>query len=135
MNEKNSCYTYFKIVGNFMPDEITKILKLNPTKQWSIGDLRRNSSVYDFALWEYGRCDKYDGLVENQMMNTIKNLIPKSKELNEIKKAYDVDYTLEVVPTIYVGETTPSLSPNRQIMEFCCDTGTEIDIDLYVYDS
>lgn len=26
MKNKNSCYTYFRIVGNFEPDEITEIL-------------------------------------------------------------------------------------------------------------
>ena len=52
MNTKNSCYTYFKIVGNFNPDDISALLNLTPEKSWKIGDLRRNGTKYDFALWE-----------------------------------------------------------------------------------
>ena len=54
MNIRNSCYTYFKIVGNFDPDKVSEILNLTPEKSWKIGDLRRNGTKYDFALWEIG---------------------------------------------------------------------------------
>lgn len=55
MSTRNSCDTYFKIVGNFDPDEVSKLLNLTPDKTWKIGDLRRNGTMYDFALWETGR--------------------------------------------------------------------------------
>lgn len=135
MSSKNSCYTYFAIKGDFDPDEITRILELIPTKQWRIGDLRRNGSTYDFALWEYGRCDEYDVITENQMLCTIEHLAPKINLLQEIKKNFDVNFWLEVVPSVYPGESTPCLAPNRAIIEFCYLTETDIDIDLYVYES
>lgn len=75
-NGRNHCYTYFKITGDFNPDVITEIMGLNPSNFWHISDLRRNGTLYDFALREYGRCDKYDVYVENQMMKTIEDLIP-----------------------------------------------------------
>ena len=135
MNEENSCYTYFMIRGNFNPFDITAILGLSPSKQWSIGDLRKNGTEYDCALWEHGRCSDYDVLVENQMMRTIENLVPKVQELKEIKRKYDVNYTLEIVPSVYVGNISPCLAPSRAVIEFCYLTETEIDIDLYVFDS
>ncbi len=95
--------------------------------------MRRNGSKYDFALWEYGRCDEYDVYVENQMMDTIKDLIPNESVLQSIKEKYDVDFTLEIVPSIYVGEINPCLAPNREVIEFCYKTGTNIDIDMYVF--
>ena len=133
---RNSCYTYFAIKGNFEPDEISKILNLSPAKQWKIGDLRRNGkSRYDFALWEYGRCNDYDVYVENQMMKTISSLMSKTNELKAIKKQFDVNFVLEVVPSVYVDESTPCLAPNREVIKFCYETETDIDIDLYVFDS
>jgi len=132
---RNSCYTYFKITGYFNPDAISAFLGLFPTKHWHIGDLRNNGTPYDFALWEYGRCDEYDVLVGNQMMKTIENLIPKTDALCQIKKQYNVDFTLEIVPSIYANDVDPSLSPNREVIEFCYKTNTNIDIDLYVFDS
>lgn len=136
MGEQNSCYTYFKITGNFDPDDITAKLGLYPSRQWHIGDLRKNGrSAYDFALWEYGRCNDYDVIVENQMMQTINDLIPKIQELKEIKQKYDVNFTLEVVPSIFVDNINPCLAPNRTVIEFCYHTETNMDIDLYVFAS
>jgi hypothetical protein len=56
MNTRNSCYTYFRIVGDFNPDDVSERLGLTPEKSWKIGDLRRNGTRYDFASWEIGRC-------------------------------------------------------------------------------
>lgn len=64
---RNSCYTYFKIVGNFDPNEVSRLLRLQPERTWKIGDSRRNGTKFDFALWETGRCDDYNPEIENQM--------------------------------------------------------------------
>lgn len=135
MNTRNSCYTYFKIVGDFNPDEITRLLNLTPEMSWKIGDLRRNGTKYDFALWEIGRCTEYDVAVENQMRKTIAVLQDKISLLNNIREKNDVRFVLEIVPTIYVGDTNPCLSPPLDVIDFCHATRTEIDIDMYVYNS
>ncbi len=129
---KNCCYTYFKITGDFDPNEISEKLGLAPSKCWSIGDQGKNGTKYDFALWEYGRCDEYDVYIENQMMKTLNDLIPKTKILQEIKSLYEVYYFLEIVPSLYVDEITPVLSPNKEVIKFCYETETDIDIDLYL---
>ncbi len=131
---ENTCYTYFKITGDFNPDIITKRLGLIPCKTWNIGDKRRNGTLFDFALWEFGRCDNYDVIVENQMHMTIAPLLDKIDILNEIKNEFDVTYTLEVVPTVYADNTSPCLAPSLKVIDFCHATRTEIDIDLYVMD-
>ena len=131
----NHCYTYFKIVGDFDPDVVSELLNLTPEKSWKIGDLRRNGTVYDFACWEIGRCTEYDPEVEHQMRKTISMLQDKLPMLNRIREAYDVRFYLVVVPTIYVGKANPCLAPPLDVMDFCHATRTEIDIDLYVYDS
>lgn len=64
-NGRNHCYTYFKITGDFNTDAITETIGLKPSNSWNIGDLRKNGTSYDFALWEYGRCNDYDVYVEN----------------------------------------------------------------------
>ena len=83
---KNSCYTYFKIRGDFDPDEVTEILGLQPDRTWKIGDLRRcGRSRYEFANWSFGRCEEYDVFVENQMRKTIAPLLDKVDLLNQIR--------------------------------------------------
>lgn len=129
---ENRCYTYFRITGDFDPDIITERLGLLPNKSWKIGDKRRNGTLYDFASWEIGRCEKYDVLTENQMHKTIAPLIDKVDLLNEIRNEFSVVFTLEIVPTIYVANTNPCLAPSLKVIDFCHATRTEIDIDLYV---
>ena len=36
---------------------------------------------------------------------------------------------------IYVDDITPSIAPSLDIIDFCHATRTEIDIDMYIYDS
>lgn len=133
MQTRNSCYTYFKIAGDFDPDEITHLLSLQPTRTWKIGDLRRNGTKYDFAMWEIGRCKEYDVFVENQMRKTIAPLLNKTNILNLIHNNNNVKFVLEIVPTIYVGDQNPCLAPPLDVIDFCYATRTEIDIDMYVY--
>ncbi len=132
---ENSCYTYFKIVGDFDPDTVTEILGLQPSKTWRIGDARCNGSLYDFSLWEFGRCDRYDVIVENQMHTTIDPLLDKVGLLNRIREKFGVSFTLEIVPTVYVDNTTPCLAPSLTVIDFCHATRTEMDIDLYLMDT
>lgn len=135
MNTRNSCYTYFKIVGDFNPDDVSKLLNLTPEKSWKIGDVRRNGTKYDFALWEIGKCTEYDVEVEKQMRKTIAVLQDKISILKQIKQENDVSFVLEIVPMIYAGDINPCLNPTLDIIDFCHATRTEIDIDMYIYDS
>lgn len=135
MNTKNSCFTSFKIVGNFDPDYVTELLGLTPEKAWRIGDLRRDGTRYDFALWEIGKCAEYDALVENQMRKTLSVLQDKIPLLDQIREKFDVSFYLEIVPTIYAGNINPCLAPSLDVIDFCHATRTEIDIDMYVYNS
>ena len=135
MNTRNSCYTYFTIVGDFDPDSVSHLLNLNPDQSWRIGDLRRNGTAYDFARWSFGRCDAYDVIVANQMRKTIAPLLNKIEILNEIHLKNDVNFYLAVVPSIHAGDISPCLAPSLDIIDFCHATRTEFDIDLYVYDS
>ena len=135
MNTRNKCYTYFRISGIFDPDEVSEKLNLTPEKTWKIGDLRRDGTKYNFATWEIGRCSEYDFDTGNQMRKTILPLQNKIPLLNQIREENDVVLVLEIVPKIYAGDSSPSLAPPLDVIDFCSATRTAIDIDLYVFDS
>lgn len=135
MKIQNECYTYFKIVGKFDPDDVTQLLEIQPFESWKIGDLRANGSKFDFASWKTGLCKEYDVYVENQMRKTLEALREKIDLLNRIREENDVAFYLEVVPTVYPVGSTPCLAPTLDIIDFCHATRTEIDIDLYVCDT
>ena len=136
MNTRNSCYTYFRIVGNFNPDDVSALLNLTPEESWKIGDLQRNSTTkYEFANWTIGKCAEYDVYVENQMRKTISILLDKIATLNQIREDNDVKFFLEIVPYIYVDDINPCLAPPLDVIDFCHATRTQIDIDMYLFNS
>ena len=135
MNTKNSCYTYFRIVGKFNPDNVSALLNLTPEESWKIGDLRRNGTKYEFANWMIGKCAEYDVYVGNQMRKTISTLLDKIAILNQIREENDVEFFLEIVPSIYVDDINPCLAPPLDVIDFCHATRTQIDIDMYLFNS
>ena len=135
MNTRNSCYTYFRIVGNFNPDDVSALLNLTPEESWKIGDLRRNGTKYEFANWKIGKCAEYDVYVENQMRKTISMLLDKIAILNQIREENDVKFFLVIVPSIYVDDINPCLAPPLDVIDFCHATRTLIDIDMYLFNS
>ncbi len=130
----NRCYTYFRIVGKLNTDDISHILNLTPEKKWDIGDVRPNGSKYDFANCAIGYCKDYNIDTSVQMEKTISKLLDKKEELKQIREKFDVEFYLEVVPTLCVKESTPALAPSMTVMDFCYETRTKIDIDLYLED-
>lgn len=130
MTNKNSCYTYFRIVGDFDPHKVTQLLNLTPDEYWSAGDFRKNGTRYDFSSWKYGTCSEYDVDTSEQMRKTISGLLDKIDLLKKIRNENDVSFVLEVVPTVCVGESMPCLAPSLDIIDFCHLTRTEIDIDI-----
>lgn len=135
MNTRNSCYTYFRIVGNFNPDDVSALLNLTPEESWKIGDLQRNGTKYEFANWMIGKCAEYDVYVENQMRKTISMLLDKIATLNQIREENDVEFFLVIVPSIYVDDINPCLAPPLDVIDFCHATRTQIDIDMYLFNS
>lgn len=130
--EQTECMTYFRIVGKFDPDLITNYLRLVPEQIHRIGDARKNGTTYDTASWRFGTVVSHRLDTANQMMQTIEPLLTKTDLLRKIKLIYDARLLLEVVPLVRFDEPAPMLAPSLAVMRFCVETGTEIDIDLYV---
>lgn len=130
--EHTECMTYFQITGNFDPDIITQYLHLVPERIQRIGDMRRNGTTLDYATWRFGTVKSHRLDTANQMMQTIEPLLTKADLLRKIKLSYDARLLLQVVPLVRYDEPTPMLAPSLAVMRFCMETGTEIDIDLYV---
>ena len=129
------CRTYFRIAGDFDPAEITEMLGLQPEAARKKGDKRPNGTVYGFSVWKFGSCCEYDIETTVQMEKTIEPLLPKTEILKEIARLYGASFTLEAVPVICTAdESLPCLAPSLKVMRFCCETGTELDIDLYLTD-
>ena len=153
--EKTNSYTYFIIKSNgefdenyrfqateagvFDPNDITKILGIEPFRKWKKGDIRSSNiaenhpnSKYRFSHWSAERSDIERLDIGKQCLDTIKNLKHKIPELLKIKSLYDVTFHISIVPHIY-NEEQPYMYFGKELIEFCYLTGTEIDVDMYVY--
>ena len=128
----SKCYTHFRIMGDFNPITISEILELKPEKFWKMGDKRKNGTTYSFSSWNFGNCNDYDITVSNQIIKTITPLLSKIEKLKEIKKMFNVNFALIIVPYVRFDETIPDLSPSKEIIKFCYETDTDLVIDLYV---
>ena len=147
--ENTSCYSYFAICSNgvikdgigfvanpnsdFDPEYITNKLKIEPHETIKMGTVRkRGNAEYSFSSWT--ACFQTEPAldVEAQCLNIAKALKGKISLLLELKQEFDVNFTINIVPHIY-NEETPALSFNKEFIEFCYLTGTELEIDLYVF--
>lgn len=133
METKFKIKTYFKILGDFNPSEVGKLLQLDADKQWCKGDLRRApNDTYNFSFWSCGTVvTKNYYYVEKQLEKTVAPLQQKIAVLNEIREKYNVKYTLEVVVKFYDVDEKPVISPGTAAMAFCNATGTYLDYDYY----
>lgn len=131
--------TYFKITGDFEPNDITKELSLNPCKIEKKGEKRKypgqsTKGNNTFSLWEFGKIENSNNIfVNEQMKNTLAPLFEKIEILKRLKQKYRLNYELEVVPQFYTTINKPILSPPKEVIDFCYLTGTTIDVDYYFY--
>ncbi len=128
--------TYFKITGDFNPDEVTEKLGIVPDEHWKKGDVRYKLkdkvSLYEFSMWKTGLSKTTNEYyVENQMLKTVAALKTKTDVLNKIKEDNDVKFTLQVVPEFYSKKEKPVFALGNEIIDFCSLTHTEIDYDYY----
>lgn len=129
----NTCRTYFAITGDFNPDEATAQLQFPPFESWHRGDPRPGGcGEYGFSRWCCALSDEYDPCTAEQMRRTIAPLREKAEALRAFRQGRDVQYVLQIVPVIRPYESTPCLAPPMDVIAFCHETRTEIDIDLYI---
>lgn len=145
--EKTNSYTYFGIISNgeighrgfeayekgkFNPKEITDLLEIQPFNSRAYGENKASGHKYLFSSWNAEKSDINRLDVEAQCRDTIERLKTKIPLLNEIKKQYDVNFVLMIVPNIY-GDEQPWIVFDEEVIEFCYLTGTTIEMDMYMY--
>ena len=133
---KHKCRTYFLIAGGFEPEEILRKLEVKTDKIQRRGEInhkKKTISIRDEI--KIGFNDKYNVDINEMIRETLKEIISKAEALAELKKEYDLDYSLVLVPEIYSDSEKPNqlLSLDRDIIEFLYLTDTVLDLDYYVY--
>jgi hypothetical protein len=120
--------------SDFDPDYITEKLNIKPHNTKKMGCLRPNGNGnFPFSSWTACYQTEPTLDVEKQCLNIVRILKEKIPILLDIKAKFDVEFCINIVPQIY-NEASPAIIFNKEIIEFCYLTGTEIGVDIYVYD-
>jgi len=83
-------------------------------------------------LWECGFTLVTYPDIEINCVDAVRELIGKETLLNNVKREFDVEFVLEIVPTICDG-IPPIIDINKDLIRFCNLSDTSIDLDMYVY--
>lgn len=147
--EKTYCYSYFSICSKaelingigyvsdpkdgFDPAYITEKMGIRPFRSCKLGDLRpRGGARYGFSKWSACRQEEPADDVGEQCLKIVRELREKIPVLLELKQEYDLKFDIIIVPHIY-REESPVMHFDKEVIEFCYLTGTEIDVDMYIY--
>ena len=146
------CYSYFSIASNgdlvavnpqeavfqaasgslFVPQDITAMLGITPFRAFAADEVRANGSVYGFSRWNGCLCETPSNDAGEQCLAVVRQLQDKIGILNEIRRRYAVNFTLQVVAYSAESGATPAVYFPHEVIAFCHLSGTEIDVDSYV---
>ena len=145
----------------FDPDEITKILGVQPSsitrkggvRKWIAPNGEEKSHEYKFSSWTSEKLYEDKNKIDTAQWRGISCLAidviaafkNKIAELRKIKELYDVEYCLVFVPFASIevkiedneiidscGDWNPGIHIYQEVVEFCGAVGASIDIDTYV---
>lgn len=124
---------------DFDPDDLTEILKIEPSEVWRIGDQidsnpfsRRNSAPLQRkeSAWAYS-----DGFLQTLDFDILtSSFIMKFKDVADLIRDFVVEHKLEVsvnVEVTIVDGRSPSLNVPYNFISLLERMGSELDFDVY----
>lgn len=126
------CLTYFLVFADAKTFDFVDFcgalgLDFDKMQDWTV----INDGVQSV---EIGRNDIYDADVNVMIRRTLKDLFGKEEILAYLKNKYNLEFWLERVPIILVGENKPrqKLSLDADVIAFMYKTGTRDDLDYHL---
>jgi len=127
----NKCEVYFKLVSDDIdPDEITKLLGIQPTKVRKKAQPRQK-----YNSWEYSSGKEASEVIDVYKMSSaiIEALYPKMGDIAKIVKEKNLFSELQVVLWISMDDSisTPAIGFEKETIAFLTKVGASIDVDTY----
>ena len=126
------CLTYFLVFADAKTFDFADFcgalgLDFDKMQDWTV----INDGVQSV---EIGRNEVYDDDVNVMIRRTLKDLFGKEEILASLKTKYNLEFWLERVPIILVGENKPrqKLSLDADVITFMHKTGTRDDLDYHL---
>jgi hypothetical protein len=121
-------YAYFSVTGEGSSEAVTSILKIEPTNQWSQGELNpRNNQPRKFMRWnlESGLDDTHP--ISAHIEKLLEILEPYQSELSELSKHYEV----YIQCAGYFPCSGHGLNVSRNLIEKLYNLSLSLDYDFY----
>lgn len=121
----------FLITGTkISADEITKLIGVSPTRSWDMGDFIPKTNL---RRKHNGWCLSYDDSekikdIDEAMLFLLNILLPKSKQIIQISKEYDLECEMNTV--IYISDQVPAINLSKEIVCGLAELRAMIDIDI-----
>ena len=138
---KTSLYAYIQFSGNddFSLDDLTKILGVEPTKTWKVGErIKPNHHINHLTRSNTGWRFEIDPLESLDTEDVLRPLLEvfqsKTDMINQLKEELNLDVHIELVIQIYDG-ITPGLVIYPEFSKFAAELNAFLDVDMYVFSS
>lgn len=131
-------YVYFAFKGDaFDPDEISKLLEIQPSDSWEKGDKGKYTAKQQYACWKLQSVSQELLDIDSLINEVIDQLEDKVDLINETKAKMGCETVLEIVMQIDINDevSAPFIGHDKRTISFLYQTGTTTDIDIYRYDS
>ncbi len=126
-------YTYFSVTGDFLPSELSALLAMQPERAWRAGEMRPDERTrYTESCWSSARVDADVEYIDRQLATLVSRFLPHIDTLVAFRASHNVEYTIEVVPTMSAAEGAPGLFFSKDVIAFCHAVGAQIDVDMYL---
>ena len=126
---------YFGLKGDFIPDEITEFIGIQPTKALREGERDPERNIPRCSIWNFSSETIDAEVVDVYELSdwVINQLSPKQQEIKQAIRKWNLYAVLEVVLYISTDEevSTPAIGFEQSTINFLADVGATIDIDTY----
>lgn len=119
---------------DFLPDDITEKLSIEPSFKWKVGEKinsEKHNRVYKSSGWEISTGYE-ESLDINEQLNKILYKIHSCHEvLAQLCLVENIECRFCIVVKIENGQT-PAMILSRELIKFASEINAEIEFDLYV---
>ena len=128
VNTTGRCYFAIKtdIIG-FGLENFNKYLTISPTR---FQEALSNEKIPKCTIWELSSEELINPLYCDEIENLISILNKHKTEFKKLKKENsEIEYILQIV--MYLGDETPALHINQEVLKFINEIDGVIDCDIY----
>lgn len=131
--DKTNVRVDFRIMGeDYHPEVITNVLNIEPVRFWYKGDDIRNTGnkrKYTGWIFSTGYDETLD--INTQLSKLIKIFTPKVSLLLDLKKKYNLDYSIDIISIIENGNV-PAAYLESKTIQFIANIDAMVDFDTYI---